>query len=250
MNKVFVFDLDDTLMTNVHDYAEPILDMARVIIRELGPKAPHVSVIIAKEEEIDKARVGEVNPTTGEKFLYSMERFPGTMVATYVFFCEKAKVKPKKSVERELYEIGMQAFNTARYRDNIYPEAISTINFLNKQGDVSMLLSKGDARVQLNKFSALDAGHVFSRSRIVDSKLPGSFKRITVGYEERVFYSVGNDYEKDIMPALEAGFKGILIPVETWEVIGRMDEILAKVDRSRCLVLNKLSELKERYGEL
>lgn len=73
MNKVFVFDLDDTLMTNVHDYAEPILDMARVIIRELGPMAPHVSVVIALEEEIDKRRVHEINPATGQKFLYSMD---------------------------------------------------------------------------------------------------------------------------------------------------------------------------------
>lgn len=250
MNKVFVFDLDDTLMTNVHDYAEPILDMARVIIRELGPKAPHVSVIIAKEEEIDKARVGEVNPAVGEKFLYSMERFPGTMAATYVYFCEKAKIKAKKSVEKELYAIGMQAFDTARYKNNIHPAALPTVYFLDNQGDTPMILSKGDKRVQSKKFSALKVGNNFFRAIIVDNKTPQVFEEMKRGYESCAFYSVGNDYEKDIVPALEVGYRGVFIPVETWEVIGRMDEILAKVDCSRCIVLNNLSELKERYGEL
>src|SRR3989344_4171220 len=191
MNRVFVFDLDDTLMDNVHDYAGPILDMARVIIREWGSRAPHVSVIIAKEEEIDKARVHEVNP-----------------------------------------------------------DALSTIRFLYEQKDVPMLMSKGDRRVQSNKFSALRARDNFLRASIVDNKTPRHFLQMINGYKGYVPYSVGNDYEKDIVPALEAGFTGVFIPAETWEVIGRMDEILAKVDRSRCLVLNNLGEIKERYGEL
>lgn len=250
MNKVFVFDLDDTLMDNVHDYAGPILDMARVIIRELGSRAPHVSLIIAKEEEIDKARVYEVNPATGQKFFYSMERFPGTMVATYKYFCEKAKIKPGKPVEEELYAIGMQAFDPAKYVGNIHPEALPTVYFLDMKGDTPMLLSKGDKRVQSNKLSALNAGNNFFRVRIVDNKTPQIFGEMKRGYHGYSFYSVGNDYEKDIVPALEAGYKGIFIPIETWEVIGRMDEVLAKIDISRCLVLNSLGELKERYGEL
>lgn len=250
MKKVFVFDLDDTLMTNVHDYAEPILNMARVIIRELGPMAPHVSVIIALEEEIDKRRVQEINPATGQKFLYSMERFPGTMVETYQAICQRANVEPDKSVEWELYQIGMRAFDPAMYKSHIHPAALKTIDFIYDQGDIPMLLSKGDSRVQSKKFSALEAGHIFDRARIVDTKTADTFREIIQGYEGYGTYSVGNDYDKDIVPAFEVGFMGVLIPVETWEVMGRMDEILAKVDHSRCLVLNNLGELKERYGEL
>lgn len=250
MDKVFVFDLDDTLMDNVHDYAGPILDMAKVIIRELGPMAPHVSAIIALEEEIDKRRIHEINPATGLEFLYSMERFPGTMVETYRAICQKARVEPDKPVEEELYQIGMQAFDPSRYAGNIYSEALPLIRFLKKRGDVPMLLSKGDKRVQSKKFSALHVGDNFVRARIVDNKTPEIFRQMVKGFEDYTYYSVGNDYEKDIVPALEAGFKGIFIPVETWEVIGRMEEILARVDRSRNLVLNNISELKERYGEL
>ena len=251
MNKVLVFDLDDTLMDNVHDYAEPILNMARVIIRELGLKAPHIPGVTALYQEIDTKRFHEINSATGREFLYSMERFPGTLVEVYKTICRKAGGEPKKSVEEELYQIGMQAFDPAKYRSKIHPGAISTINFILEQRDVPMLLSKGDEIVQSNKFSALDAGKLFVRSTIVDTKNPDTFRKMLEGgFETYTAYSVGNDYEKDIIPALEVGFKGVFIPVETWEVIGRMDKILAKVDRSRCLVLNNLSELKERYGEL
>ena len=251
MRKVFVFDLDDTLMDNVHDYANPILDMARIIIRELGSRVPHVSVIIAKEEEIDKARVQEVSPVTGKKFLYSMERFPGTMVETYRYFCEKSKVQPKKLVEEELYAVGMQAFDPAKYKTQVHPAAIPTVCFLYERLDVSMLLSKGDKRVQAKKFSAIDAGNNFFRSRIVDDKTPETFRQIVNGFEGYTsWYSVGNDYEKDIVPALQVGFRGIWIPAETWECMGKIDEIRTRVDWSRCIELKNLSELKERYGEL
>lgn len=250
MKKVWVFDLDDTLMPNVHDYAEPILDMARLIIRELGPMAPHVAVIIALEEEIDKRRVNEINPKTGKPFLYSMERFPGTMVETYREICKRARVEPDKMVEKELYQIGIRAFDPSRYKENIYPEVWPLLKFLHEQGDVPTLLSKGDKKVQSNKFCALRASENFFRARIVDNKTPEIFRNMVGDFGGHSWYSVGNDYEKDIVPALEVGFRGVLIPVETWEVIGRMDEIIARVDRTKCAVLNNLDELRERYGEL
>lgn len=251
MKKVWVFDLDDTLMPNVHDYAEPILDMARMIISELGPMAPHVAVIIALEEEIDKRRVNEINPNTGKPFLYSMERFPGTLVETYREICKRARVEADKSLEIELYQIGMRAFDPSRYSENIYPEVWPLLKLIWERGDIPMLLSKGDSRVQSNKFSALRADDNFIRCRIVDNKTPETFKRMVIGYQgDYRWYSVGNDYEKDIVPALEAGYRGVLIPVETWEVIGRMDEILAKVDRSKCAVVNNLDELRERYDQI
>lgn len=194
MNKVFVFDLDDTLMDNMHDYANPILDMARVIIRELGSRAPHVSAIIAKEEAIDKARVHEINPATGREFLYSMERFPGSMVVAYRYFCKNAKTEPKKIVEQELYTIGMRAFDSARYKKQVRPDANSTIYFLYNQRDIPMLLSKGDQRVQSNKFSAIGAGTLFYRSRIVEDKTPETFRKMIFGFQDYgVWYSVGND---------------------------------------------------------
>lgn len=247
----WVFDLDDTLMSNVHDYAHPILDACGLIIDTLGDAAPHVSAIIALEQEVDQKRVKETNPVTGKPYGYSMDRFPGSLAEVYRQICKRAGKTPAQDVEVELMRIGYRAFDPARYARDLYPNAITTLNFLQKEGDRILLLTKGDKRVQSKKLSVLDAGKRFSRVEIVDNKNPDVFHRMVKGFEDYRLFSVGNDYEKDIVPAIEAGYHhGVWIPVETWEVIGRLDEIRAKIDWSRCVELHSLQELVERYDEI
>lgn len=64
MKKLFVFDLDDTLIDNVHDYADPLLDACRLIIKTLGNKAPHVSKIIAlaSNRQVILTAIGDAFP--------------------------------------------------------------------------------------------------------------------------------------------------------------------------------------------
>lgn len=252
MKKLFVFDLDDTLVDNVHDYADAILNAVRLIIQTLGNKAPHVSQIIAIEQEIDKRRVKEINPETGNPYLYSMERFPGSQVETYKEICRQARVKPKPEVEKTLYNIGLDAFNENRYIENIKPHTTIVLDFLREQGDTLILYSKGDKRVQDKKLTALQKAGInhFSKVFVVDDKVLDDFRKIASQFPNHSLYSVGNNYKSDILPALEAGFTGIFIPVETWEVIGKMDEILAQVDKNKCKVFKSLLILKTQYGRL
>lgn len=248
---VWIFDLDDTLMSNVHDYAYPILDACKLIIDTLGDAAPHVFAIIALEQEIDLRRKKEINPSTGESYGYSMERFPTSLVEVYKEMCRRAGKPSLKKVEQKLMHIGLGAFDPSRYERNLYPDTISTLEFLRGKGDTLFLLTKGDRRVQRKKLSVLRAGERFLRVRVVENKTPEEFRRTIMGYEDCRLFSVGNDYEKDIVPAFEAGHhRGIWIPVETWEVIGRLDEIRAKVDWSRCVELHSLKELVERYDDI
>ena len=132
--KLFVFDLDDTIMDNVHDYTEPIIEMARCIIGAFGSRAPHIFTVITMEEEIDGRRKHEINPATGRPYLYSMERFPGTCVETYREIAKRAKIVPDAEVEAKLWNIGMGAFDERRYVKNVNPEALSALDFLKKQG--------------------------------------------------------------------------------------------------------------------
>jgi FMN phosphatase YigB (HAD superfamily) len=252
MNKLFVFDLDDTLIDNVHDYAEPILDACRFVVKTLKNKAPHVSKIIAIEQEIDKRRVKEINPSTGKPYLWSMERFPGSLVETYREICRQSKVEPTKTAEEHLYDIGLRAFDETMYGENINPWALSVLDFLRKQGDALLLCTKGDLRVQEKKIATLQNAGInhFTTIRIVDDKTPKIFEEMAYGFGHCGLFSVGNSYSSDIRPALEAGFRGIYIPVETWETIGKMDSVLSEVDRENCVVLQNLSELKTQYGRL
>jgi FMN phosphatase YigB (HAD superfamily) len=260
--KVFVWDLDDTLMDNVHDYAQPILDACGFIVKTLGNKAPHVSAIIALEQEIDKRRVKETNLETGKPFLYSMERFPGSLVETYREICRRASVCATPGNEECLSHIGFQAFDEKRYTTNIKPNAKDVFDFLKGQGDLLYLCSKGDKRVQYKKVSALQNGGIdFAAIKIVADKNAAVFeelKRLKIPDVDTYshyrlldhFYSIGNSYESDIAPALSAGYRGIYIPVETWDTIGKMDDILEKVDKEKCIVFESLDQLITRYEEL
>lgn len=258
--KVFVFDLDDTLIDNVHDYAEPILDTCRLIVRTLGRKAPHVDAIIALEHEIDSRRVKEINPKTGRPYLYSMERFPGSMVEVYREIAKRAGVTPDPGFEKEFYEIGMGAFNEDRYAKNIVSSVKPVLDYLKSKGAKLALLTKGDERVQSRKIYALERAGVshFHASKVLDQKTLASFKiiaRDAIGNHFDLFnqydiYSVGNSYDSDIKPAIEAGFKGILIPVETWDLIGKMDDVIREAKEAGVLVFNDLADIITRYEEL
>ncbi len=249
MHKLFVFDLDDTLMDNVHDYAKPILDAAWLIIKTLGHKAPHVSKIIAMEQEIDLRRVNEINPDTGKPYLYSMERFPGSLVETYKEICQKTHATPLKEKQIELYNIGLMAFDKEMYLQNIKRDAMAVANFLYKKGDHLILCTKGDTRVQKNKIEALNylgIGQFFSDMVIVDQKNSDTFSQFASRYSGSC-YSVGNSYASDIAPALAApGVRGILIPVETWDSIDR-----PKVAQTgNVYVLDNLAQIMDIYPRL
>lgn len=250
--KLFVFDLDDTLIDNVHDYAEPLLDAARFLIKILGNKAPHVTKIIELEQEIDSRRVKEINPMTGKPYLYSMERFPGSLAELYKHICGQHGITPDEIIADLFYKIGLRAFNEETYKGNINPHALSVLNFLKGRGDIMMLCTKGDARVQNKKIDALKQSGInhFSAVLVLDNKGSHTFKTLASGFDSCGLWSVGNSYDSDIKPALEAGYKGIYIPVETWETIGKMDAIRGEVDIKRCLVLKNLGEIITRYGEL
>jgi len=254
LKKLWVFDLDDTLMDNVHDYAEPIAMAALRIIGALSSKAPHISKVIAIEERIDKERVTQINPETGKPFHYSMERFPGSQVETYRYLCTEARVKPDPKVEKELYEIGMTAFDESRYVKNIKPDLFSLAHFLSRRGDKLFIITKGDPRVQIKKINALAEANLFlffDGYRIVEGKTPKVFAEVKQKFPEMTSYwSVGNDYDKDIVPSFVSGFKGIWIPAETWELAGKLGEIEARLDKSRCRKFNSLMEIKEKYEEL
>lgn len=116
MKKAFIFDLDDTLYWNVHDYCYPTLEFERFIMDLLGHKAPHISVIRKLEGEIDRARLNEINPKTNEKFGYTMYRFPGSLVETYRTICSRIDVPFDKKIAKKIQQIGMKSFDIDLYK--------------------------------------------------------------------------------------------------------------------------------------
>ena len=132
----------------------------------------------------------------------------------------------------------------------MFPDALQTLNFLQSKEDLILLLTKGDKRVQGLKLSALDAGKRFIRVRVVEDKNPDVFRETARGFEDYRLFSVGDSYNGDISPAIEVGYRGVWIPRETWDTVGKIREIRARVDGTRCVELCSLRELIERYDEI
>jgi FMN phosphatase YigB (HAD superfamily) len=251
MGKLLVFDLDDTLLHNKHNYSSPMLDAVRLMLIVFGHKAPYIPALMALVDEIDRKRVKEIDPTTGTPYLYNRRRFPGSLVATYEKVCGDIGVSASSENTRQLLAIGEKAFAPEQYRRNIVPDAERVLQFLKQRGHILVLCTKGDPEIQQDKLNVLkDAGllQYFTETKIVDQKDSLTFSHIKDAYPERTghAYSVGNMYRGDILPALESGYHGVYIPDEHWETAGDLSEI----NYTRVLVLNSLGELIDRYGDL
>ena len=245
MSALIVWDLDDTLITNVHDYSQPILDSISLIVTALGRRAPHVKEIMRIEDEIDKGRIKKINPRTGEPYLFGMDRFPGSLVATYAHICREVGVEPDEIVERELWEIGMQAFDESRYAGNIRPETRDVLSVVAGMDTVQVLLTKGDQNVQERKLHALgeaDLLRYFQETLIVPQKAAPEFTEVATWAESRSGdiqekVSIGNSYRSDIEPAIEAGYVGIHVPVWNWEEIHKKDELRADAEANDAVTI-------------
>ena len=250
--KVFIFDLDDTLYWNVHDYCYPILEFEKLILDTLGHKAPHIAVLLELEHQIDQRRVTEVNPKTGEKFGYSMDRFPGTLVEVYRTICSQQNMPFDKNIADKIWQIGMEAFDVNRYKKKgLVKGAPEVLDFLKERGDSLILLTRGDEYVQRLKINSLGLSKWFFRIRIVPAKDKKTFKEIKSKFSNgRKIYSVGNSFESDVRPALEAGLLGIYIPCETWEFNEEPEQVLEDVCQKKLFIFQEIREIKNKYKEL
>lgn len=243
MNKLFIFDLDDTLYWNVHDYCYPMLEFEKLVLDCLGHKAPHIGTIRKLEDQIDKQRVPE--------FGFAMRRFPGSLVETYREICSRSEVPFNQEIANRIYVIGMKAFDPKNYiQKGLVDNAETVLNFLKQQNDELILLTRGDKRVQRIKIEALKLRQWFSQFHIVSSKTRDVFLSIIKDFKGDSVYSVGNSFDSDIKPALKLGLSGIFIPHSTW--ISREDskKAVKQLDGHSLFIFKEIKEIKQRYQEL
>lgn len=227
-----------------------MLEAAELMIQKLGIKAPYAPRLLKLITETDKERVNETDPETGEQYKYSMRRFPSSLVVVYLSLCDDAKVVPDDQVVERLYEIGMKAFDEKRFRENIKDHTEKVLSYISSHGDIVILVTKGDKEVQQRKVQVFeDEGlDFFDEVVLVEhSKSPGLFERLLNKYQagSGISLSVGNNYHKDIVPALKAGVTGgIYIPEFTWE-----EKTPDKTDE-RCITLSKLENILKLYPRL
>ncbi len=260
MRKVFIFDLDDTLYWNVHDYCYPVLEFEKFLLDLLGHKAPQITAFRKLEKETALKVVHEINPSTGQEFGYSIDRFPKTLVETYRVICFQKGLPFDQKVADKIWNIGMKAFDPEFYRKKGLVEgAGEVLNFLKAQRDILVLVTRGDRYAQGLKIDTLGLNKWFiDNIFIVPQKNEAIFRKIKIehkGWLERFdievkIYSIGNSLKSDIEPALKAGLNGIYIPYNTWEFEENTENILSGIDKSRLFIFKEIIEIKNRYKEL
>ena len=245
---VFIWDLDDTLIWTSWAYSRAFGKFYEYMLSLFDYRLIELRTLGTISEEIDKGLIKEINPNTQKPYGYSMERFPESLVRTYKWLCDKEFGRYQNLVERRARIIGMEAFDPLGYKQQgLVKGAKATLDFLKKQGDVLILLTKGERLVQECKIVTLELDQWFGENiHIVDSKTEATFREYRKEFPDSTIYSIGNSYASDMSPALAAGERGIFIPYYTW--LG--EEQTVSVDTTRVFQLGHIAQLIDIYPKL
>jgi len=238
MEKTFVFDYDDTLAPNQEDYSLVHLEFTRWVIQKLGHKAPDVQSIINLEVKIDME--------AAEKEGFKMTRFPSSLQKTYQTICGNLGIKAEEEDLKTAYKIGMSVYNENKWKERGLVEgAAETLDFLERQKDELILLTKGDPYIQNKKIIATGCDkRWFSKICIVQKKNKDVLLDAANRMHKEHVWHVGNSIRSDVKPALEAGIKMIYIPCETWAYEKGHN---GKPQHPNLITFDKIIKIKENY---
>lgn len=257
--RVWVFDLDGILMDTGVLYRKSQELAFELIIESLGDRAMTLKEISSRQHLIDCKLAHCINPRTEKLYAYTKYRFPTSLVLTYEILCKEVGLKPKESVKKKLYKIGLSTFDKRKYPKLIKPHALSVFKFLHSRGDIIYVLTKGDKEIQGDKREVLKKigfGKYWKGFRIAPNAKRGDFRFIAKKYIRKYkkathLFSIGDTYEADIGPALKEGYFGIYIhSVGNWLEIGKLAKIELKRDKKRTRHYSNIIEVKEKYQTL
>ncbi len=239
MNLTWLFDLDDTLIANQHDYGYAQIALAQFLFEVVGYRAPDLQTIINLQVTIDANNVKSMG--------FGMERFPTSCQQTYEEICKTLNIPIKEECKKTAYDIGMQVFDEKYWKKKEMLEgAEETLEFLAEQGDELLLLTKGDLRVQDKKVEVYQLERHFDNENIfiVPKKDEEIIKKVVGERDKSKVYSVGNSIRSDVEPSLAAGVRMIYIPCETWQWEREHKGI---PEHPYLIKMDKITDIKDNY---
>ncbi len=239
MNKLFIFDYDDTIQMTHHHYIKGEVEFIKWVVERLGQKTPDLQIIIKILTEVNIKNVLEFG-FTKERFLYSF-------VETFGIICKNVGVSPSEKDLWEARRIGEITFSEqAILEEGLVDGAEETFNFLLQKGDILLLMTKGDLKWQARKIELMECRKWFNdRIHIVDHKNEENILKLVGSHPLEKSWLVGNSIRSDVIPALRAGIKTIYIPCETW-AYETIHSGLPK-DNENLIIFEEIKEIKEKY---
>jgi putative hydrolase of the HAD superfamily len=214
MNTLLV-DLDDTLIPNAYSYFQPQLNMAGIIIMDLGYQSPNPETIIRRATKLQVAEIARVG-------FIAKHNFPLSYVDVYKQLCEEVGRVPNTNVESAIFMAGIKYF-LQNYL--VYPGVLDTLYKLKTQTKYPLqmiIVTRGDNDVQQYKIDNTELGQYFEHIEIVAAKNKQTYLDIITKYnlQPENTIMVGDSLRNDIIPALEAGLYGVQVSAEDatdWE---------------------------------
>ncbi len=227
---VVVFDLDDLLIMNVHWYWAG-WQMFKDAMMRLG---------FSKYEDELVETLNHFDAEGVKVHGFKKERFGESMGEAYEHFCKKEGKEPDAETREGLVDIGHSVF---RHKPILYPNARSTLRYLDELGYDLYCVTKGDGDVQHEKICSCDLDQYFCDTYFVPLEKKAALEQIMEAYpdlpRDRIYF-VGNSPKDDMKPAIDLGINAILIYEFTWD----FDELEFE-GRDRVVELDDLAELME-----
>lgn len=254
MRRLWVFDLDDTLIHTCRAYMAIRRQAVELIRAALGPNAPTVEEALLRLRQHELKRIHEINPDTGTPYFYCRDRFPRSLRDVYFELCARLHEPAVREIGEQLLALGYSVYDPKRYANDIKPGVRELLAKLRGNRfmltDRVVVLTKGDARVQQEKLDALkNAGLRWDDEIIVEYDKRPEFERLIRSTERRCI-SVGDNYDSDIRPAIELGYYGVWVHLFNWETDHKKDSILEEAKRVGVRIIGELGDLPGNPLEL
>lgn len=202
--KAIVFDGDDTLWVTQPLFDQAKAELAKVVRKKLGINSFETLT------ELDKIDIANI-PKMG----FSPERFPTSLVETFVVLCASKGLVPSDAEKQRIYSIGAAIFTKP---PTLLKDAKSVLSLLSQSYEL-ILYTLGDVAIQKRVIKALKLERFFSDTiYIVPEKNRSQLEKVlesrSLSPDEVLV--VGNSIRSDINPALQLGIKCVWVNQHSW----------------------------------
>lgn len=202
--QTLILDLDDTLIHCNKYFTQAKNEFVKNIKEWI--KTPSDEEILQKQLEIDLKSV-EIHGLVSEKF-------PESLVTTYIYFCHKYGKGIKANEIEQVRNIGQSVFET---EVEPFPYMYDALNKLQEDGHQLYLFTGGDIKNQTRKILQLGLEAYFdNRVFISQHKNNKALQKVLnkIPSNKNSIWMIGNSLKTDIKPAIELGINAIHIPAE------------------------------------
>lgn len=209
--RLFIFDLDNTLVPNQQLYEEAKYGLGEEVAEELGPDAYEDPAAFADMLDDIDAELYDERGVTETRFrdacvkaVYRAAAEPDadTGEADMAYLRDRAE------------DLGMLPFGDYTYLEML-DGAAEALEYVQEQGDDVAVMTKGIDDAQQRKLAQIGLDRF--EALVVDDKDAEAFAELTEGYDDADVWKIGDSMRSDIRPAVENGYGAVHVDADNWK---------------------------------